>query len=145
MGRSAFACVSLALLCSLPGSSLGNSFVNWETPHVPPMDMTPDGQRLLVVNTPDNRLEVFDIEGGTPVHLGSIPVGLSGGDFAAAVEECLADDVVATSVIYADPPEPESVFFLVRASDCGTYDSTGQAQVEARDAEIDSAALACSK
>ena len=41
------------------------SFVNWETPHVHPLDMTPDGTRLLAVNTPDNRLEVFDLTGGS--------------------------------------------------------------------------------
>ncbi|MCH7527053.1 MAG: hypothetical protein IID39_06430, partial [Planctomycetes bacterium] len=31
---------------------------------------------LLAVNTPDNRLEVFDITGGTAVLIGAIPVGL---------------------------------------------------------------------
>src|SRR5947207_15796749 len=36
------------------------SFVNWETGQVHPVDMTPDGTRLLVCNTADNRLEVFD-------------------------------------------------------------------------------------
>jgi hypothetical protein len=34
-------------------------FVNWESPHVSPVDLTPDGSRLLAVNTADNRLEVF--------------------------------------------------------------------------------------
>ncbi|MBX3402837.1 MAG: hypothetical protein KF699_05410 [Phycisphaeraceae bacterium] len=51
-------------------------FVNWEDPHVHPMDMTPNGQYLLVVNTPDNRLEVFSILSGVPVHQRSIPVGI---------------------------------------------------------------------
>ena len=52
------------------------SFVNWETPHVHPLELTPDGQRLLAVNTADNRLEVFDIASGTALHVDSIPVGL---------------------------------------------------------------------
>jgi YVTN family beta-propeller protein len=52
------------------------SFVNWETPHVSPLDITPDGSKLLAVNTPDNRLEVFDITGGSPVWTASIFVGL---------------------------------------------------------------------
>ncbi len=53
------------------------SFVNWETPHVHPLAMTPDGQHLLAVNTPDNRLEVFTIgDDRLPVWIGSIPVGL---------------------------------------------------------------------
>lgn len=52
------------------------SFVNWENPHVHPLDITPGGGRLLAVNTADNRLEVFDIASGTAVHIASIPVGL---------------------------------------------------------------------
>lgn len=54
------------------------SFVNWETPHVHPLDVTPDGKKLLAVNTADGRLEVFDISSTSsiPVSLGSVPVGL---------------------------------------------------------------------
>lgn len=55
---------------------LDPSFVNWEPPHVSPLALTPDGQRLLAVNTPDNRLEVFELDPNRPIHLGSIPVGL---------------------------------------------------------------------
>ncbi|MFM9996065.1 MAG: hypothetical protein ACKVU4_09705 [Phycisphaerales bacterium] len=52
------------------------SFVNWENPHVSPLAMTPDGSRLLAVNTPDNRLEVFDLTGAIPKLVFSVPVGL---------------------------------------------------------------------
>ncbi|HEX5751978.1 MAG TPA: hypothetical protein VFZ09_37500 [Archangium sp.] len=52
------------------------SFVNWETPHVHPLDMTPDGTKLLAVNTADNRLMVFTLTSGIPVLAASIPVGL---------------------------------------------------------------------
>jgi len=51
-------------------------FVHWESPHVHPLERTPDGQRLLAVNTPDARLEVFELSSGTPVRAQSIPVGL---------------------------------------------------------------------
>lgn len=52
-------------------------FVNWESPHVHPLDRTPDGSRLLAVNTPDARLELFTIEqGGHLIHAASIPVGI---------------------------------------------------------------------
>ncbi len=58
-----------------------NAFTNWETPHVHPIELTPDGTKLLAVNTADNRLEVYAVSGGgggvrvlTP--LASIPVGL---------------------------------------------------------------------
>ncbi|MCH9649315.1 MAG: hypothetical protein K0U98_13830 [Deltaproteobacteria bacterium] len=57
-------------------SLAAQSFVNWETPQVHPLELTPDGALLLAVNTPDNRLEVFEATGGTLSHLASIPVGL---------------------------------------------------------------------
>jgi DNA-binding beta-propeller fold protein YncE len=57
-------------------ASAAQSFVNWESPHVYPLDMSPDGARLLAVNTADNRLEVFDLSGASPQHELSIPVGL---------------------------------------------------------------------
>ena len=65
------------LLALLTGPAAGQgSFVNWESPPVHPVDMTPDGTRLLVVNTADDRLEVFTLGGSLPVHTASIPVGL---------------------------------------------------------------------
>ena len=52
------------------------SFVNWETPHVSPLELDVTGQRLFVVNTADNRLEVFDVSGAVPVPMFDVPVGL---------------------------------------------------------------------
>ncbi len=52
------------------------SFVNWESPHVHPLDMTPDGSLLLAVNTAANTLLVFALGSGTPVLQATIPVGL---------------------------------------------------------------------
>ena len=49
-------------------------FVNWESPHVSPVDLTPDGNLLLVVNTADNQLEVISTQ--TREVVDSIPVGL---------------------------------------------------------------------
>jgi YVTN family beta-propeller protein len=54
----------------------GSVFVNWENHPVHPLEITPDGTRLLATNLPDDRLEVFDITGQSPTHVGSIPVGL---------------------------------------------------------------------
>ena len=53
-------------------------FVHFESPHVHPLDLTPDGARLLAVNTADGRLEVFDILPAAPFlhHAGSVAVGL---------------------------------------------------------------------
>ncbi|MFN0059265.1 MAG: beta-propeller fold lactonase family protein [Planctomycetota bacterium] len=64
----------VVLLCSVADGQA--SFVNWENPHVHPLDRTPDGTRLLAVNTADNRLEIFDISTGALTHLASVPVGL---------------------------------------------------------------------
>ena len=66
---SAFVC-----LAAVPVAQ--NGLVNWETPHVSPLAMTPGGARLLAVNTADNRLEVFELGSGIPVKAFSIPVGL---------------------------------------------------------------------
>ncbi|MDZ4772311.1 MAG: hypothetical protein SGI72_04175, partial [Planctomycetota bacterium] len=57
-------------------SASAQSFVNWENAHVHPLAMTPDGTRLLAVNTADNRLEVFSTGGAQLARIASIPVGL---------------------------------------------------------------------
>jgi len=66
----------LALLALQATASAQNDFVNWETPHVHPLDMTPNGTLLLAANLPDNRLEVFDLTVAPPRLVASIPVGL---------------------------------------------------------------------
>ena len=38
------------------------SFTNFESGQVRPLALSPDGTRLFAVNTPDNRLEIFDVE-----------------------------------------------------------------------------------
>lgn len=52
------------------------NFVNFETPHVNPIAMSPNGTVIAVCNTPDGRLEIFNIQGIAPVHTASIPVGV---------------------------------------------------------------------
>lgn len=68
--------IPLVVCATLAQGPADPTFVNWENPHVHPLAMTPDGGRLLAINTPDNRLEVFDVTSGTPVWEASIPVGL---------------------------------------------------------------------
>jgi YVTN family beta-propeller protein len=65
----------LALALAAP-SAAQEAFVNWESPHVAPLALTRDRTRLLAVNTPDDRLEVFALATGTPVWVDSIPVGI---------------------------------------------------------------------
>ena len=66
----------LALVLSAPLALSQSSFVNWESAHVHPLDMTPDGTKLLAVNTADARLLVYDVTGTNIVLLKEIPVGI---------------------------------------------------------------------
>src|SRR6185436_267739 len=52
------------------------AFVTFETGQVRPLALSPDQTRLFAINTPDDRLEIFDVTGGGLVHLDSVPVGL---------------------------------------------------------------------
>ncbi|MEL7529804.1 MAG: T9SS type A sorting domain-containing protein [Bacteroidota bacterium] len=51
-------------------------FVNFESGQVHPLDMTPDGSKLLAVNTANNSLEVFEISAAGLIYRASIPVGV---------------------------------------------------------------------
>lgn len=68
--------VSAAVCLLLTTSAFGQAFVNFETPQVHPIDISPDGTTLALCNTADNSIEVFDIQLGTPIPLMRIPTGL---------------------------------------------------------------------
>ena len=69
----------LAALTLLVGVGAAEaSFVTFESGQVRPLALTPDGLRLLAVNTPDNRLEIFDVDGtGGLTHGGAVPLASS--------------------------------------------------------------------
>src|SRR5688572_22402821 len=53
------------------------TFTAFESEHVRPLAITPDGKHLIATNTPDAKAEIFKIKGnGTLEHLVSVPVGL---------------------------------------------------------------------
>src|SRR5438309_6705063 len=56
--------------------TLPSGFKSFESPQVHPLALTPDGTRLLAVNTPDNRLSMFQLTGEAPALVSEIPVGL---------------------------------------------------------------------
>lgn len=62
----------------LPGGSpaWAQELVNWESAHVHPLAMTPDGASLLAVNTADHRLEVFSLSERGVERAFNVPVGL---------------------------------------------------------------------
>jgi YVTN family beta-propeller protein len=51
-------------------------YTNFEALQIHPLAITPDGTRLLAVNTPDARLEVFTIGDHSLTRFGDVPVGL---------------------------------------------------------------------
>jgi len=78
---ASFACCALLAGAT---SALAASFTNFETGQVRPLALSPDGARLFAVNTPDNRLEIFDVgAGGALTHAGFVPVGLEPSAVAA--------------------------------------------------------------
>lgn len=57
-------------------AATGSSFVEFESGHVRPLALSPDGTQLFAVNTPDNRLEIFAVTDSGLTHTGSVQVGL---------------------------------------------------------------------
>src|SRR5262245_28673772 len=100
------AALLLALLAVAPASA---SFTTFETGQVRPLALSPDGTRLFAVNTPDDRLEIFDVSAGGLVHTAAVPVGLEPVAVAARssgevwVVNHLSDSVSVVDVA-ADPP-----------------------------------------
>ncbi|MES2572051.1 MAG: hypothetical protein V4710_18595, partial [Verrucomicrobiota bacterium] len=55
------------------------SFAHFEARQVHPIAVTPDGTRLLALNSTEGRLSVFDISNGAnaqPILIAEIPVGI---------------------------------------------------------------------
>ncbi|MFK8017280.1 MAG: thrombospondin type 3 repeat-containing protein [Gammaproteobacteria bacterium] len=73
----------LVAMTTLPASAI--DFVHFESGPVQPIALTQDGNTLLVLNTPDNRLEVFEVKSDGLVHRSSLLVGLE--PVAVAIRE----------------------------------------------------------
>src|SRR5262245_33270931 len=52
------------------------AFVNFESGHVRPLALSPDGSMLFAVNTPDNRLTIYSVGAGGLTLAAEVPVGL---------------------------------------------------------------------
>lgn len=92
----------LVLLLALASGAARAVPLQFESPHVHPLAVA--GDRLFVVNTPDNRLSVFDASAGVPVLIREIVVGLEPVSVAAIdsttawVANHLSDDVSVVDV-----------------------------------------------
>ncbi|TAJ04393.1 MAG: hypothetical protein EPO68_16965, partial [Planctomycetota bacterium] len=82
-------------------------FPNFESSPVHPLALTPDGARLVALNTADARMEVFDVQpDGTLVRVGSVFTGLepvsvcidAGDPQIAFVANHLSDDVAVVDL-----------------------------------------------
>ena len=116
LARTRRAWVWALVLCALsvPGSpgrvAAQGSFVNFESGHVRPLALSPDGSLLFAVNTPDNRLEIYSVTGGGLSLAAEVPVGLEpvavasrvngGGRTEAWVVNHLSDSV---SIVEVNP------------------------------------------
>src|SRR5262249_53306777 len=73
--------IGLTWVCT----SLAHGFVNFESGHVRPLALSPDGTRLFAVDTPDNRLEIYNLTVGGPSMVPELRGGREPGAVAARV------------------------------------------------------------
>ena len=83
---SVVAVLSLIVICAFIGAPLLNkrvaaspnapSFIEFESGHVRPLAMSPDGTKLFAVNTPHGTLDIFSITPGGLVMHSRVPVGM---------------------------------------------------------------------
>ncbi len=66
----------ILLLAHAQPAAAQPAFVNFESGHVRPLALSPDGTTLFAVNTPDNHLEIFDVDASGITRRTSVPVGM---------------------------------------------------------------------
>ncbi|MDP3936624.1 MAG: hypothetical protein Q8R92_00635, partial [Deltaproteobacteria bacterium] len=67
---------TLSLFAFLAAPIAHAQYVNFEGHQVHPLELTPDGAKLLAVNTPDARLSIFNVDGSGNLSLqAEVPVG----------------------------------------------------------------------
>jgi DNA-binding beta-propeller fold protein YncE len=106
---------SIALMIASASLTDAGDFVNFESGHVRPLAFVASADLLLAVNTPDNRLAVFEASGAGLARAAEVPVGLepvavaarilAGGIVEAWVVNHLSDSI---SVVEIDPGNPST-------------------------------------
>ncbi|RKH70238.1 hypothetical protein D7X96_12015 [Corallococcus interemptor] len=102
--RTGLLCAAVSLFASAPAAAQAPSFIEFESAHVRPLALSPDGTKLFAVNTPDNRLEVFNVTSEGLSLVAEVPVGLEPVSVAARsntevwVVNHLSDSVSVVSV-----------------------------------------------
>ena len=113
--------LGIAVLLAASGSLAAQGFVNFESPCVHPIATSEDGSRLLVINTPDNRLAVYSLaKPRQPVLLREVFVGLEPVSVRPrTVDEAWVVNHLSDSVSIVDPSlnPPQVVNTLVVADE----------------------------
>jgi YVTN family beta-propeller protein len=141
-------CVAFILMCrpqprTVIAETLPSSFKTFESPQVHPLALTPDGTKLLAVNTPDHRLSVFQFTGEGPALVAEIPVGLepvsvaARSDREAWVTNWLSDSVSIVDLITGNVvrtidvgDEPTDVVFAGQQHEMAFVCVSGLSQVK---------------
>ncbi len=110
IGRAALG-GTLALVVALGAFAQAPSYQLFESGHVRPLSISPDGTRLFAVNTPDDRLEIFDVApDGSLDHVDSVPVGMEPVAVAARTnDEIWVVNFLSDSVSIVDLSGPPRV------------------------------------
>ncbi|WP_223645340.1 YncE family protein [Corallococcus sp. EGB] len=74
--RAGLLSAAVSLFAASPAAAQAPSFIEFESAHVRPLALSPDGTKLFAVNTPDNRLEVFNVTSAGLTLAAEVPVGL---------------------------------------------------------------------
>jgi DNA-binding beta-propeller fold protein YncE len=74
--RATSLCAAVSMTFSFSAAAQAPSFIEFDSGHVRPLAISPDGTKLFAVNTPDNRLEVFNITSSGLTLAAEIPVGM---------------------------------------------------------------------
>ena len=95
--------VSLRVLTAAPAAlAVSTSFTAFESGLVRPLALSPDGTRLFAVNTPDGKLEIFDVGASGPTRAHVVPVGLEPVAVAVRGQEAWVVNHLSDSVSIVD-------------------------------------------
>jgi len=115
--RAALAALGLFSACSFappdighrspaPVSNPSDGFTNFETEPVRPLALSTDGRHLFVLNTADDRLEIFDAQGDSLRSVGETTVGLRPVAIAIRGNEAWIVNHLSDSVSVVDVGNP---------------------------------------
>jgi DNA-binding beta-propeller fold protein YncE len=89
-------------------------FTAFETEQVRPLAFSDDGKRLFAVNTPDNRLEIFNVKASGLQHVTSISVGLEPTAVAVRGDQAWVVNHLSDSISIVDIGNGSQKYNVVR-------------------------------